>query len=275
MKAIRRINNNVILCLDDMGNEFIARGKGIGFHDFPYEIDLSQIENTYYNVDKSYLNVIKTIPDDVILISEQIVEYASRILLTPISRNITFTLADHIDFAIKRCKEKVNITLPIAEDIKYLHEKEYLVGKYAVDLIRKRFIKDFPDEEAGCIALHIINAEYRSDTETINDNKLIDEIVNIIEKYFKIKINRNTFNYSRFSSHIHYLLKRGEKKELLNSQNKEMFKALTTQYVETYNCVCEVSKYIENKLNFKLSKEEIIYLILHINRLCVREECYQ
>ena len=32
MKAIKRINNNVALCLAKDGKEFIARGKGIGFH---------------------------------------------------------------------------------------------------------------------------------------------------------------------------------------------------------------------------------------------------
>ena len=66
MKAIRRINNNVIICLDDNNNEVIARGKGIGFHDFPYEADLNTIERTYYNIDSSYYEMIKEIPDEII-----------------------------------------------------------------------------------------------------------------------------------------------------------------------------------------------------------------
>ena len=49
MKVIKKINNNVALCLDGNQRELIAFGKGIGFKPIPYELtDLSVIERTYY-----------------------------------------------------------------------------------------------------------------------------------------------------------------------------------------------------------------------------------
>lgn len=37
MRVIKKINNNVALCLDSDNHELIAFGKGIGFPQIPYE----------------------------------------------------------------------------------------------------------------------------------------------------------------------------------------------------------------------------------------------
>ena len=52
MQALRRINNNVVLCRDSSGRELIAMGKGIGFGTFPRELALSEIERTFYDTDE-------------------------------------------------------------------------------------------------------------------------------------------------------------------------------------------------------------------------------
>lgn len=51
MKAVRRINNNVAVCRDNVGNELLAMGKGIGFGQLPRELTLAEVERTFYNVD--------------------------------------------------------------------------------------------------------------------------------------------------------------------------------------------------------------------------------
>ena len=58
MKVIKNINNNVSLCLDSQNNEVVVFGKGIGFMKPPYEIDLKQIQRTYYGIDSSYISMI-------------------------------------------------------------------------------------------------------------------------------------------------------------------------------------------------------------------------
>ncbi|WP_368259898.1 CAT RNA binding domain-containing protein, partial [Clostridium paraputrificum] len=37
MIVVKKINNNVAICLDNNNNELIAFGKGIGFPATPYE----------------------------------------------------------------------------------------------------------------------------------------------------------------------------------------------------------------------------------------------
>ena len=81
--------------------------------------------------------MINEIPEEILLLSEEIIKYAENELDYIFSPNVIFTLADHINFAIVRYKERLNITLPIVQDIKFLYENEYAIGKYALSLIEK------------------------------------------------------------------------------------------------------------------------------------------
>ena len=59
MRVIKKINNNVALCLDNNNHELIAFGKGIGFPKIPYELDdLNKIDRTYYGINHNYLNLM-------------------------------------------------------------------------------------------------------------------------------------------------------------------------------------------------------------------------
>lgn len=276
MKAIKRINNNVCLCIDSKGKEIVARGRGIGFHDFPYELDVKDVERTYYDVSENYISMINDIPEDIIDIATETIDYARNILENGISSNIVFTLADHINFTIERFKKNMDIRLPIIYDIQYLYKKEMDIGKYCLKLIKNKLKAYLPDDEAAYIALHIVNAEEKEKNEkVIESEKVIDDITDIIENDFNLKIDKNGFNYSRFVSHMQYLLRRGKNKELVKSNNQKIYENLKISYPETFECSQRISKYLYSILNFELTDEECIYLILHINRLCVREDCYQ
>ena len=62
MKVIKKINNNVAVCLDNNEHELIAFGKGIGFPAMPYELlDLSLITRTYYGVDPNYFGLVRCV----------------------------------------------------------------------------------------------------------------------------------------------------------------------------------------------------------------------
>ena len=277
MKVIKNINNNVSLCLDSNNIEVVAFGKGIGFTKPPYEVDLNQVQRTYYDIDPMYINMISDIPEEILDISDNIINYARIKLDNPVSSNIVITLADHINFAIQRYKENMNIKLPIVHDIQYLFETEMEIGEYALKLIKKKLKVFLPKEEAAYIALHIINAESMNKNKKQEklDEEVIDDICDIIEKDFQIKVDKIGFNYSRFVSHMHYLLKRGKKNEMVKSENQKLYESLINIYPKTYECIQHVRKYLKDQMNWDLSDEECIYLMLHINRLCAREDCYQ
>ena len=275
MRIIKNINNNFAIAVDGAGNRLIISGKGIGFGKVPRELEvITRINRSYYDVDEAYVSMLNEIPEEIIAISAQIVDQARRHIDNPISSNIVFTLADHIHFSIQRYQKQMNVQLPIVYDIQHLFEKEMAIGAYGLRLIQKELHIALPKEEAAYIALHIINAEMQDkNKKTDKDNEIIEHILTIIEREYDMQINKDNFNYSRFVSHMHYLLKRGESKQLINTDNKAIYDKLKQDYRQSYECVRQVSAYLNGIFHMELSDEEKLYLMLHINRLCTREDC--
>lgn len=270
MRVIKNIHNNISLCLDSKGNEVIAFGKGIGFKKPPYDLPIGSIERTFYNVNPAYIDMLMQIPEEIIEISTSIIDYANDMLNGKYSTNLVFTLADHICFSIKRYKENIHISLPLAHEVKHMYPKEIEIGYYALKLIKKRLDVELPKDEAAVITLHVIEYGLNSENEKgfINNQTKIEKSVEIVEQCMGIKINKEGFNYSRFASHMYYLLDRVDRNTAVRSENKKMFMNLIEEYPKTYEC----SKKISKALNVDLNDEELMYLILHINRLSSREE---
>lgn len=276
MKVVKKVNNNIAICIDANGNELIAFGNGIGFPKTPYEInDLSKITRTFYGVNPNYLDMLNDIPEDVFEISARIVDYAKMKIQAELNPNVVFTLADHINFAIQRYEKKMNIKMPFLYDIEHLYEAEMEVGKKAIRYINKIKKIHLCGNEAFGIALHFINAEnIKKHSETgLDEKKIRDDITKIIEHAFDLKINRRSFNYSRFVTHMQYLLKRQMKDTCISSENMRLFDSMIDEFPKTHDCVLQVKAYIKSELNWTLNNEELLYLMLHINRLCSREDC--
>lgn len=276
MKVIKKINNNVVICLDHNNRELVAFGRGIGFPAAPYELDdLSKIDRTYYGVNSSYMGLVNEIPEEVFEVAAKIVDMAVNYIDCELSSNLVFTLADHINFAIERNQRNMNLRNPFLYDIWYFYEKEIDIGNLAVKMIRRYLKVSLPEEEAGNIALHFINAEALSEKENefnVSDT-IVEEVTYLIEKELNIRIKREDFNYSRFVSHLQYLMKRKDAVSSISSDNIKLYMEMKEEFPVIYQCVLKIRDYMAGKLDWELSEEELLYLILHVNRLYAREDC--
>ena len=274
MKVIKKINNNVVICLDHNNRELVAFGRGIGFPAAPYELDdLSKIDRTYYGVNSSYMGLVNEIPEEVFEVAAKIVDMAVNYIDCELSSNLVFTLADHINFAIERNQRNMNLRNPFLYDIRYFYEKEMDIGNLAVKMIRRYLKVSLPEEEAGNIALHFINAEALSEKENefnVSDT-VVEEVTYLIEKELNIRIKREDFNYSRFVSHLQYLMKRKDAVSSISSDNIKLYMEMKEEFPVIYQCVLKIRDYMAGKLDWELSEEELLYLILHVNRLYARE----
>ena len=270
MKIIKNINNNVCLCLDSQGREVIAFGKGIGFRKPPSDIPLKLIDRTFYNVDMSYLPMIDQIPENVLQVSLDIIDYANKKLGNSFKGNVVFTLADHIQFAIKREKQNLSIQFPVLYDIKVSYPKEMAVAEYGVKLINQRFHISLPEEEAAYITLHLIGYGTKSIADSReNEMDLMKKSVSIIEDFLHIRVDRAGFNYTRFATHMLYLFDRVKSDKGIQSNNLGIFHSVKEECQKEYQCALKVNEEI---FSGKLTEEEVMYLVLHINRLYIREE---
>ncbi|WP_314068006.1 PRD domain-containing protein [uncultured Vagococcus sp.] len=273
MKVIRNINNNVSLCEDSMGREVIAFGKGIGFIKPPYEVPLSQIDRTFYNINDLNYEGIKDIPISILDAAIQIIDEAQNNLNVTFIPTAALTLADHIHFAIQRLDKQLVIHLTIQEDMKHLYPLEMKEALHALTIIKEKTAVTLDPNEAGNIALHFINSQITAKQgDKVNSGPLMEDVIDLIEKQFRMAIDKEGFNYSRFATHIDYLVQRVLRGEQIKSDNAQMFEALKEEYPGTYACVLSISEMVDKRLKFRLSNEEELYLILHINRLCSREE---
>lgn len=273
MRVIRNINNNVAVCLDDNNHELIAFGKGIGFQKPPYEIELSQIDRTYYNLEAHYVALLSELPEDVMNVTFEIVEKGSAYLGMEFNRAFWFSLCDHINFAIENLKKGLVLSNPMTNEIRHLYEKEMMLGKWAVKHIEKRLYVRLSQSEAGNIALHFINAErqVKQSPEREDIEHFIEDITDIIESQMNIIIDRNDFSYSRFVTHLKFLLKRSDRLNESLSENEKMYDSVCEEFPELEKLIEKIKEYIVAVLHIEPGKEELLYLMLHTNRLCARD----
>ena len=160
----------------------------------------------------------------------------------------------------------------MTNEIKHLYEKEMLLGKWAINHIEKRLSIQLPLSEVSGIALHFINAEQMTTIGTQKDEitHFIDDITEIVESEMNIIIDRNDFNYSRFVTHLKYLLKRLTRLNETNSENVKLYDEVYEKFPELRKTIEKIKLYILAELNIEPSKEELLYLVIHINRFCTR-----
>ncbi|WP_112180345.1 PRD domain-containing protein [Paraliobacillus zengyii] len=270
MRAIKKINNNVAICVDDNKNELIAFGKGIGFPIMPYEIkDLRLISKTFYKVDKRFYSLIEEIPEDVFEVAALIVEKAQTTLDCYLNPNLVISLSDHINFAIIRMNQYKEMQMVFSYDVEQLYSQETSLGRYAVELIKSKLNVSLPTSEITNIAMHFVNAEvekvpvaYGKDQE-----ELILEVAKIIEDFFSVPIVKNSFNYHRFAMHLRYYLKRIKDKNQYIDDSSLVVGAMKEKNPRAYECAYMISNFIDEKLESESTEEEILYLTIHINRI--------
>lgn len=275
MRVIKKINNSAAICLDRNNQELVAIGKGIGFPPVPYTLtDLSIITRTFYDVDMSYYNVLSRIDDAILDTSIQIVDlYKSRLTDGIVSNNLVFTLADHLQFAIERVKKHIVLNTPLANDIRLLYPLQYEIGQQAVKMVRKNLKVRLPKGEDSTIAIHLVNSVMQEGIPDHNSymDEVITEITQIISDHFQIWIDTNSFSYTRFVSHLYYLIRRDQDHMQLQTDNQKLYQQIAIQYSKTVDCVKRINEHLKNELNIDMNEEESLYLILHINRLISRE----
>ena len=275
MKIIRKNNNNAAVAQDRKGREMVVLGRGVGFGTMPDEVtDLSRSYRTCYDVDPRYFDALAELPQDVVLASADIVEQAEIALDGELNPNLTFTLADHIAFAIQREKKGIALAMPLVYDVKRLYPKESELGIRALEIVRLRTGTSLPDAEGVSIALHLINAELEgSNMHTmLTAFNVLEELTAIVEQRLGIKLCREGYNYARFAMHLQFLVQRLQTGRPAQDESGSLLEQTAQEYPQIYACACALAHHLQERYGWQCSRNEILYLMLHIHRVQNREE---
>lgn len=268
------LNNNVVVSIDPKTKkEVILMGSGIAFNKKPgQQIDEKKIEKTFVVDDENLGNKIKKlinqIPEGIFEITDEIITHAIVELNTVLDKQIYVSLADHIAFAVKRFRSGIIIKNELLNEVRRVHKAEFKVSLWAVDYINEKLGIELPEDEAGFIALHFVNAGYRETTmKSITSTKIIKDILNIIKYNFAIELDEDDLNYDRLLTHLKYFAKRIVNNNQSNSTDSDFIKMISTTYPEAYECAVKIGDYILKNNDYYVNDDEIVYLTMHIQRV--------
>lgn len=263
------LNNNSVLVYGEE-KEVIFLGKGIGFgkkvndsfepndqmKKYIVETKAQETREPHEiigNVDPIYIEIAS----EIIKFSQEKFDYVDTKILLP--------LADHIDFAIKRMQENVNMSNPFKKDIELLFPEEYKVALKGKQLIKTVTNYEITDDEVGYITLHVhsaISSEHIA--ESMEAMEIIHSSIDKLRKELKIVIDSNSISYIRLMNHMKYLLLRLNTEEKLQMDIGDFTKE---RFPFAYNQAKDICEQLAKVMNKNIPDSEVGYLALHLERI--------
>ena len=279
MKISKVINNNLIHFYDEKNVDCIAMGKGLGFgKKIGDEIDENSIEKIYRIVDPVRADQFATLVKDISLahieVANMVIDYAQSSLNAKLSDNIYISLVDHIDFALERIEKGIPLENKLLYEIKHYYTSEYLVGLEALNIVKRELGIELPEDEAGYIAIHLVEAEVDSDKQNYVENvmAIIQAVMNIIKYHFSLELDPDTLAYERLLVHLRYFAGRVINHENASITDDKFIQRMKNNFPEEIKCTAKIKQYIENNFDYTVNDDELIYLAVHIHRVLMAQK---
>lgn len=274
MLILKKINNNVALASSDAGEEIVVFGKGVGFHEMPYELeDESVIQRVFRDVDEKCIGGFANIADDVLLVASDIVAMADKALDCALAGNLVVCLADHLQYALERTGDGIAIENPLSHEVAFVYPREVELGRRGIELVSERMGVNLPESEITSIALHLVNAEVdgmgsSQDMDLVMKSTVIlERATQVIEGQLGQQLDRTSYAYVRFVAHLRFLTRRLMRGGCKETENSGLFRQAARDFPDAYRCAAGVNEYLKRDYNWSCSDEEMLYLMMHVNRL--------
>lgn len=270
---VRVFNHNVVLVEEPVTNsEIVLLGKGIGFGKKPgnaIAYNDERVEKRFRieseSHKKQYQTLINQIDNAVIGISEEIIALIAKEITPQINEHVHVALPDHIQFAIYRLRNGLEIVNPFLFEIQTLYPKEYALAERAAGMIKLAFSIDIPESEIGFIALHIHSAiSYLPVAKAVQFTNVISELVEKVEQRSGKVIQRSTLDYVRLITHLRFAIERIRQQKTIENPLLASIKATLPK---EFQLAEELAKLIEERLDVAVPDGEIGYIAMHLFRL--------
>ncbi|GED01705.1 PRD domain-containing protein [Bacillus atrophaeus] len=273
MKIAKVYNNNVVSVINEHDKESVIMGRGIAFQKKAGDkVDEGRIEKIFTlenkDVSEKFKTLLYEIPLECMEVSEEIISYAKMRLGKKINDSIYVSLTDHINFAIERHKKGLDIKNALLWETKRLYKEEFSIGKEALLMVEKKTGISLPEDEAGFIALHIVNAELNEEMPNIiSITKVMQETLSIVKYHFNIEFDEESLYYYRFVTHLKFFAQRLFNGTYMESSDDFLFETVKEKYHRAYKCTEKIKQYIQKEYDYELTSEELLYLTIHIERV--------
>lgn len=275
MRVVKGLNNSLVLALDEQGHEVILMGKGIGFGKTTgSELKQEEIEKVYVlrdqNISKNIIQLAADTDSVYFELAKKMIDYGQEHYQMKLMDHIYLSLTDHLSYAVRRELSGIRFQNLYSLEMKIFNPHEFQVGNYALDLVEQKLGVRLPDDEAGNIALHFINAQqenpYNSQNKVINS--VVEDILSIVKYSLNIIYDKEGIAYIRCVTHLRLFAQRLLKGEMMPRQNSgALYQNITAGCVREQESVKKIGAYIMQRFKVEITNQEELYLILHINRV--------
>lgn len=274
MEILKVYNNNIVQVSDETGKELIVMGKGLGFQKkVGQEIDHELIEKRFVlekDASQGQLDLASlALSADEMELIQSLITRAEEVLNEKFDLSLYIALGDHLHYALTRLREGLVLQNPLTWEVRKFYLKEYQLGLEALDLIKAKFQLDVPEDEAASIALHFVNAQKNVDQFSSHKGltKLVQQLLDIVRLYYGQITDENSVSYHRFVTHVNYFAQR-VLSNMEEGQNDEfLYEQVQHNYPEAFACSQRIKIFVEQAYDFKMSKDEQVYLTIHLQRL--------
>ena len=278
MKIAQVLNNNVVTVINASEQELVVMGRGIGFKKHPGDlVDETKVEKVFKlesrEVSQKLMTLLSDIPIEYVDCSDEIIRYAQTILGSKLHDSIYISLTDHIHFAIERYRQGIEIRNAILWEIKKLYRKEYVIGMKALQMIEDKLGVELTEDEGGFIALHFVNSQLNGEmSETISMTNIVKDVLRIVTRHYVFEMDEESLSYFRFLTHLKFFAQRVLQDTVSDSGDNSLHDMVKVQYPNAYACAQKIQSYTSKIHQRSLSKDELLYLTIHIERITKAEQ---
>ncbi|MFJ6653352.1 PRD domain-containing protein [Microbacterium sp. NPDC091313] len=271
--ARKVLNNNVVIVVDATGRERVLMGRGIGFQLKPDDdIDPARVEKTFVLDDAGdrgkATQLLTDAPYEVVEAVLRGVEVAERQLGRDLGRRLAIAVIDHVQFVLERLDQGIRIPSASMPELRILHPDESGAAEAMAGEIARSLGREMPAEESVFLTMHLLNAtrDEPNGTAALLFRR-VQHVVATVERGLGVQLDVDDPNYARFVLHVQFLLQRLVNRTMLASGDTSFFEFAKRSYPRSYAIAEDVKAYVKAATESELTDEELLYLIVHVERL--------
>jgi beta-glucoside operon transcriptional antiterminator len=271
--AHKVLNNNVLISIDEHGRERVLMGRGIGFQLKPDDgIDPAKVEKTFVldagaDGDRER-RMLVDVPYPVIEAVTRAVDDAERALQRSLGRRLTLAVIEHVQYVLERLDQGVRIPTTSMPELRILHPHEFAAAERMAASISASLERELPPEEAVFLTMHLLNAtrDEPNGTAALLFRR-VQHVTTTVETGLGVSLDTESPDYARFVLHVQFLLQRLVSKSMLRSGDTSFFEFAKHSYPRSYAIAQQVKDYVTAATGSDLTDEELLYVIVHVERL--------
>ncbi|PZU45288.1 MAG: transcriptional antiterminator [Microbacterium sp.] len=267
------LNNNVVITIDTAGRERVLMGRGLGFQlKVGSTVDSDKVEKTFILDEGTegdrQRELLRDVPYAVLEAVTDAVDAAEQTLGRHLDRHLRIAVIDHIQFVLERLNRGQRIPSAAMPELRVLHPQEFAAAEGMTASIAASLGRDLPPEESVFLTMHLLNAtrDEPNGTAALLFRR-VQHVVTTVENGLGVRLDVESLDYARFILHVQFLLQRLVTRSMLRSQDTSFFDFAKHSYPASFEIASEVKAYVRAATESELTDEEVLYLIVHIERL--------